>query len=128
MNLVRQFGEVVFVLNRDKKIKSKISNRGKKALMVGYVNNSAGYTCRMYNIDTSKIIDTRDVNWTNKYFNEIINQDKAQSDYYTASEEDETDSEGEAVKDSNTVTVKDEEGTRRSSRISLRNTTVQKKR
>ena len=64
----------------DKKIKSKISNRGKKVLMVGYVNNSAGDTYRMYNIETSKISNTRGVKWTNKYLSEMMNRDKYQSD------------------------------------------------
>ena len=69
-----------------------IAVRGKKALMVGYVNNSAGGTYRMYNIETSKISNTRDVKWTNKSLSEMMNFDKYQSDYNTASEEDETDS------------------------------------
>ena len=38
VNHLRQFGEVGFVLKRGNKIKSKISDRGRKAIMVGYVS------------------------------------------------------------------------------------------
>ena len=44
VNNLRQFGEVGFVLKRNNKIKSKIGDRGKKAIMVGYVRNSTGDT------------------------------------------------------------------------------------
>ena len=56
----------------------------------------------------------------------MMNCDKYQSDYYTASKEDETDSEGEAVKVLDESVVKDKEGLRRSARIDLRNSTEEK--
>ena len=90
---LKQFGEVGFVLKRGSKIKSKISACRKKAIMVGYVRNSSGDTYRMYDLRTNKITNTRDVKWTNKFFKTGMRPDKSQSDYYTASEEDESDSE-----------------------------------
>ena len=96
VNNLRQFGEVGFVLKRGNKIKSKISDRGKKAIMVGYVRNSTGDTYRMLHLDTERVTSTRDVKWTNKLYSEIIGKTNNQVVYYTASEEDETnDDEGE---------------------------------
>ena len=89
---LKQFGEVGFILKRGNKIKSKISDRGKKAIMVGYTRNSTGDTYRMYNLSTNKITNTRDVNWMNKIYEDGIKED-IKSDYYTASEEDETEDE-----------------------------------
>ena len=72
MNHLRQFGEVGFVLKRGNKIKSKISDHGKKAIMVGYVRNSTGDTYRMLHLDTERVTSTIDVKWTNKLYGEMI--------------------------------------------------------
>ncbi len=69
---LKQFGVVGFVLKRGNKIKSKISDRGKKAIMVGYVRNITADTYRMYNLRTNKITNTRDVKWSNKLYKDII--------------------------------------------------------
>ena len=63
---LRHFGEVRFVLKRGNKIKSKISDCGKKPIMVGYVRNSTRDTYRMLNLDTQRVTNTRDIKWTNK--------------------------------------------------------------
>ena len=75
-------------MQRNKKIKSKISNHGKKGIMVGYTKQSTGDTCRMFNLGTNKVTNTWDVKWTNKLFEKVFNTSKEQSDYYTAPEED----------------------------------------
>ena len=78
-------------------MKSKISDRGKKASMFGYVRNSAGNTHRIFNTGTVMITNIRDVKWTNKLSDESMGSNKAQSDYYIASEEDMTESENEQL-------------------------------
>ena len=67
---LRQFKDVGFVLKRGNKIKSKSksSDRGKKAIMVGYVRNSTGDTYRILHLDTERVTSRRDVKWTNKLY------------------------------------------------------------
>ena len=74
VNHPRQFGEVGFVLKRGKKIKSKISDRGKMAVMVGYVRNSSGDTYRVFHLNTERVTGTRAVKWTNKLYGEMIDR------------------------------------------------------
>ena len=50
-----------YILKRDKGIKSKISNRGMKGIMVGYAKQSTGDTYRMFNLSTNRITNTRDM-------------------------------------------------------------------
>ena len=93
---LKQFGEVGYILKRGNKIKSKISDRGKKAILVGYyVRNSTGDTYRMYNLCTNKITNTRDVKWSNKLYKDIMQNEGEQSDYYTALEENNSDTESD---------------------------------
>ena len=95
INHLRQFGEVEFVLKRGNKIKSKISDCSKKAMMVGYARNSARDTYRILCLDTETVTSTRDVKWSNNLYGEMIGKKKNQIVYYTASEDDETDEEEE---------------------------------
>ena len=118
---LRQFGEVGFIIQRNNKIKSKISNRGKKGIMVGYAKQSTGDTYRMFNLGTNKVTNTRDVKWTNKLYDKGFNSSKEQSDYYTASEED-TDEETNEFKEE----LSNEEQPRRSERLQTKNDTDEK--
>ena len=64
---LRTFGEIGIIL-KNGKMKSKILDRGQRAIMVGYgVQNGAG-VYRMYKLDTERITLTRDVRWTDKLF------------------------------------------------------------
>ena len=108
VNNLRQFGGVGFVLKRGNKIKSKISDRGKKAIMVGCVRNSTGDTYRMLHLDSERVTSTRDVKWTNKLYSEIIGKTNNQVVYYTASEEDETDEEEEEYEERKPVARRSE--------------------
>ena len=74
---LRTFGEVGIVLDK-KKIKSKLSDRGFRAIFVGYADNHAGDVYKMYNPNTSKITMTRDVRFLGKYFGEY---DESTYDY-----------------------------------------------
>ena len=75
---LRQFGEVTFVLKRGNNIKSKISDCGKNAIMVGYVRNSTGDTHRMLNLDTQRVTNTRDIKWINKVYGEMMEEEKTE--------------------------------------------------
>ena len=47
---------------------SKIMNRGKKAMMVGYHVQSTSGVYRMYNFETGKIIQTQNVRWMDQKY------------------------------------------------------------
>ena len=50
---------------------NKLSDRGKKAIFIGYADKHAGNVYRFINPDTNKIILSRDVKWLQrKYGNE----------------------------------------------------------
>ena len=69
---LRTFGEIGIVLNKQK-IKSKLSDRGFRAIFVGYADNHAGDVYKMYNPVTSKVTLTRDVRFLGKYYGELKN-------------------------------------------------------
>ena len=58
-----EFGRVGYVTIRGAKIKNKIEERSMRCIMVGYSRNSSGYTYRLYNPTTKRIISSRDVKW-----------------------------------------------------------------
>ena len=41
----------------------------------------------MFNLETHRVTNTRDIKWTNKLYGKGIISSKEQSEYYTASEE-----------------------------------------
>lgn len=108
-------------MQRNNKIKSKISNRGKKCIMVGYVRQSTGDTYRMFNLGTNKVTNTRGVKCTNKLYEKWFNGSKEQSDYYTASEEDTDEEINESEEE---VSIKEQP--RRSERLQTKNETDEK--
>ena len=59
LNIWGNLEKLFFLLKRGNKIKSKISDCKKKAIMVGYVRNSTGNT--MLNLDTERVTNTRDI-------------------------------------------------------------------
>ena len=65
---LRTFGEIGIVMNKKGQLKRKILNREKKAMMVGYQEQSAMGVYRMYNFDTGNIIHTRNVRWTGQKY------------------------------------------------------------
>ena len=75
---LRKFGEIGVIMNK-RGHRSKMTNRGKKAMMVGYHRQSGAEVYRMYNFETEKITQTRDVRWTNEmykqYQQKITNND-----------------------------------------------------
>jgi hypothetical protein len=62
---LRVFGEIGIVTDRSK-IKNKLQDRGIKCYFVGYALQHAGDVYRMFNLDTKKIMMSRDIIWLNK--------------------------------------------------------------
>ena len=65
---LRTFEEIGIVTNKKSQLKSKFLNRGKKAMMVGYHEQSTMVVYRMHNFDTGNIIQTRNVRWTGQKY------------------------------------------------------------
>ena len=69
INNLHSFGEVGIIL-KGRNMKSKIMDRGQRAIMVGYGVQNGNEVYRMYKMDTRKITLTRDVRWTGKIYGE----------------------------------------------------------
>ena len=66
MKYMRTFGEMAMVaIHEGKKMRSKLDNRGKTCMSVGYAEDHAGDVYRFLNIHTERIIMSRDVRWLN---------------------------------------------------------------
>ena len=76
---LRRFGEMGVVTTK-KKIQGKIETTGKVALFVGYAENHAGDTYRMFNPATKKILISRDVRWLNKIYGKWAKENSSQID------------------------------------------------
>ena len=66
---LQTFGEIGVIINKRGQ-KSKMTNRGKKAMMVEYHRQSGAEVYWMYNFETEKITQTRDIRWTNEMYDE----------------------------------------------------------
>ena len=65
------FGEMaVIAISDGKKMRSKLDTRGRTGIFVGYANNHAGNVYRFINIQTMKIILSRDIQWLNSFWQE----------------------------------------------------------
>ena len=63
---LRIFGEMaVIAIHEGKKMRSKLDDRGKTCMFVGYADNHAKDVYRFLNIHTKRIILSRDVRWIN---------------------------------------------------------------
>ena len=64
---LRAFGEICVVTDKTK-LMGKLANRGAIGIMVGYCNQHAAGTYRIFLLESETVIETRDVQWTNQYF------------------------------------------------------------
>ena len=65
------FGEMGFMLtHRQTGHKSKISDKGKEAIFVGYATEHAGDVYRMYDPNTKRIKISHDERWIGKFYND----------------------------------------------------------
>ena len=66
MRSLRTFGEMaVIAIHEGKKMRSKLDDRGKTCMFVGYADNHTKEVYRSLNIHTRRIILSRDVRWLN---------------------------------------------------------------
>ena len=65
---LRSFGEMAVIAISDGKImRSKLDTRGRTGIFVGYADDHTGNVYRFINIQTKKIILSRDVQWLNSF-------------------------------------------------------------
>jgi hypothetical protein len=79
------FGEIGVVITKTN-IQSKLKNRGTSCMFVGYSVNHANDIYRMLNLDTKRIIQSRDIIWLNEayhdWFDRKVSQKKETDDEY----------------------------------------------
>ena len=76
MKYLRSFGEMaVIAISDGKKMRSKLDTRGRTGIFVGYVDDHAGNVYRFINIQTKKIILSRDVQWLNSFWKQYKKSD-----------------------------------------------------
>jgi len=64
---LRTFGEICVMATRDK-IKGKLEDRGKPCMFLGYSDEHTGEAFRLLNLETTKVVMSRDVIWLNKNY------------------------------------------------------------
>ena len=69
MNKPRIFGEIG-ILKKNKKIFSKLENKGTSCMFVGYSEDHPADTYRLYVLDTKKVVIARDVQWLDTTINQ----------------------------------------------------------
>ena len=68
---LRSFGEMaVMAISDGKKMRSKLDTRGRTGIFVGYADDHDGNVYRFINIQTKKIILSRDIKWLNSFWKE----------------------------------------------------------
>ena len=66
MQHLRSFGEMTLLaIHEGKKMRSKLDNRGKTCMFVGYADDHSEDVHRFLNINTKRIIMSRDARWLN---------------------------------------------------------------
>ena len=60
----------MIAISDGKKMRSKLDTRGKTGIFVGYADDHAGNVYRFINIQTKKIILSRDIQWLNSFWKE----------------------------------------------------------
>ena len=76
---LRVFGETEVITNHaNKKVRSKLENRGTISVFVGYATNHAGDVYRMFNMATQKISMPRDVIWLDKLYGDYFKLKKGE--------------------------------------------------
>ena len=68
---LRSFGEMaVIAISDGKNMRPKLDTRGRTGIFVGYADDHAGTIYRFINIQTKKIILSRDIQWLNSFWKE----------------------------------------------------------
>ena len=79
MRYLRRFGEIC-VAHKGIKIQSKLEDKGKKCLFLGYAKNHTGDCYRLLDMRTNKVIKSRDIIWLNRFSTIKENETKDDSD------------------------------------------------
>ena len=111
---LRSFGEMaVIAISDGKKMRSKLDTRGRTGIFVGYADDHAGNVYRFINIQTRKIILSRDIQWLNSFWKEYKKRKddskKLIDEFYSHDEDDQTQEENktEELKESEIEETKD---------------------
>ena len=74
---LRVFGEMGVVLDQqNRKIKQKLSNRGKTHIFVGYSSRHSSDVYRMYNLETKRVTVTRDIRWLGMTYGKYMSKEE----------------------------------------------------
>ena len=110
---LRSFGEMtVIAISDGKKMRLKLDTRGRTGIFDGYADDHAGNVYRFINIQTKKIIQSRDIQWLNSFWKEYKKRKddskKLVDEFYSYDEDDQTqeESETEEIKNSETEGIK----------------------
>ena len=100
MKFLRSFVEMaVIAISDGKKMSSKLDTRGRTGIFVGYADDHAGNVYRFINIQTKKIILSRDIQWLNSFWKEYKKRKddskKLVDEFYSHDEDDQTQEESE---------------------------------
>ena len=100
MKFLRSFGEMAVIAITDgKKMRSKLDTRGQTGIFVGYADDHAGNVYRFINIETKKIILSRDIQWLNSFWKEYKKRKddsrKLVDVFYSQEEDEQTQEESE---------------------------------
>ena len=91
MRCMRTFGEMaVIAIHEDEKMRSKLDDRGKTCMFVGYADDHSRDVYRFLNIHTKRIIISRDVRWLNiiwKHYKKKGNYARKQVELFMDEEE-----------------------------------------
>ena len=91
MKHLRSFKEMAVVaIHEGKKMRSKLDNRGKTCMFVGYADDHSGDVYRFVNIKTKGIIMSRDARWLNiicKHYKKKHNYARRQVELFLDEEE-----------------------------------------
>ena len=92
---LRSHGEMaVIAISDEKEMRSKLDTRGRTGIFVGYANDHAGNVYRFINIQTKKIILSRDIQLLNSFWKEYKKRKddstKLIDEFYSHDEDDQT--------------------------------------
>ena len=89
----------VRAISDGKKMRSKLDTRGRTGIFVGYADDHAGNVYRFINIQTKKIILSRDIQWLNSFWKQYKKRKddskKFVDEFYPYDEDDQTQEESE---------------------------------
>ena len=94
MRHLRTFGEIAVTTNHENKQgRSKVDDRGRECMFLGYAENHAGDVYRFLHLKTTKIVLSRDVVWLKRFYAEHMKIKRLRVVDIHVNSDDDTDSE-----------------------------------